>query len=283
MHKNKAAKGNKKNISIKSLAVAAGFFVLALSLSVGVYSKYTYGNSGSGSVSSKPFYFNSDLLSSEGAVYTLNTATSQVSFSINNSEDDLRFAQMDISYSVSVEKGSYSTDTNTFTPSGEASGVTVAPASGTLAAGPHSAEISLSGMQNGNAYRVTVTGSAGYQKAVSAIFCVNDDAKGVYKHLDTSATEYVVLTVWVDNISGVGEVTFPAGLIPDSTDPVLTSITSYSGGGLYTGGGFTDSVNFTSVYSSASYRFFKVNNTDSFSADSFKVFVNGTEADKKEP
>ena len=70
-------------------------------------------------------------------------------------------------------------------------------------------------------------------------------------------------------------VTFPAGLIPDSTDPILAAVKNYEGN-TYVAKSFTDKNSFQSASSSRSYRFFK---TDGYTAGSFTVKMGDASAE----
>jgi hypothetical protein len=72
----------------------------------------------------------------------------------------------------------------------------------------------------------------------------------VYKELDTTNDEYVLLTVWTEGYSGNVKVEYPNTLIPDNTNSVMRTVSQ--------GYGIVDTVSFsgTNKYSSHVYRFF---------------------------
>ena len=193
-----------------------------------------------------------------------------MSFQVRNFADELRIADKDISFSVNVMPSD---------------GVTVmingiVTSTGTLLASPSagsSASITVSGLKNGQTYIITATGDAGFVSTLRASITVKPDEKEIYKHLDVSDPNYVLLTVWTKNLSGAVSINFPDGLIPDSTDHVMSTVYNYENGS-YIASEFIDSTNFVNYsYSSYVYRFFKTTNQD-YTASNFTVRLGTTEA-----
>jgi hypothetical protein len=122
-------------------------------------------------------------------------------------------------------------------------------------------EVVLGNLKDGYEYRVTVTANGGYVKTLSATFAVAPAKNGFFANVDKADSDYVILTVWTENVSGEVTVTVPAGLIPDTTDAALAGIDNYEND-TYNQFSFTDSTSFASVFSSRSYRFFKANGYD---------------------
>ena len=215
-----------KRTLLTSLAAAVVLTACAVG---GIYAKYVYDRDRFGLVATPNFYFQSDLLSADGAEYTLNSGTKAITFTLTNSADDLRFSDEEISYTITSDGGSLSVIEGVLTR-GEKSTVTV----------------TLSGLEDGETYAVTAVGVAGFEETLTATFTVQSDAHAVYMHTDTSNPAFVVLTVWTKDLSGTVTVTIPEGLIPDNTDPRMATFTTE-----------TRSFTFTlGEYSSASYRFF---------------------------
>lgn len=201
------------------------------------------------------FYFTSDLLKEEGADYVLNPDTTSVTFTLRNHIDELRYSDDEIQYDVYVDDVQL--------------GSTAA-----LNMENQTDEITFS-VQPGRTYRVRAVGNAGYQKVLTATFEVLPYETGFYKHLvDQPSSNYVLLTVWTQNLSGNVTVNFPAGLIPDATDPDLDEVHNYTSGH-YTQGSVTVSFD---VYSSKTYRFFKENPGNSYSVGDFTVSMGNTAA-----
>ena len=226
----------KSNIRLLVSAV----IVIAVLVGAGsAYARFLSKSTQYSSVSSPAFYFESDFLRVGGKSYSVSAGTTSVSFILSNYEDDLRFAEDSVSYTVT------------------ASGGTLSSASGTLAGGAKSSvTVTLSDLVAGQTYTVTATASAGYEKTISASFTVEEPANKLYMNTDATDPSFVLLTVWSQDISGSVTVEFPAGLIPDNTDPVMAGVDNYVAGE-YVAGDFSDATSFASSYSSHVYRFFK--------------------------
>ena len=233
----------------------------------GVYAKYVYHNNGKNLLSAKEFYFTSNLLKEETGKYILNSTATEVSFTLGNNIDKLRYSQVDITYEISVSNKNGGAVPEVIDNNKEHK----------LSKGSVSnTTVTLKNLVKGETYIVTATGRSGYKQTLTAEFTVSGSEENVYKHLDTSNSAYVLLTVWADNVAGAMTVTTPAGLIPDNTNPILREVYNYNGS-KYSVMAFTDNVNFDQAYSSYTYRFFV--SEGSFNIDDFQVSINrnGTE------
>ena len=228
------------------------------------YGRYVHQESGSGVVVAKEFYFTSDYLKPEGANYTLNPGTTSITFQLRNYADALSSAEDDIAYTVTTTGG------------------TLSEGSGEIDKGKcNSVDITLNGLAAGNSYTVTATGTAGYEEILSATFTVAPAEAVVYKYLEQT-NEYVLLTVWTENIRGKAIVTFPDGLIPDNTDVAMVNVKNYAEGH-YIGATFDDEGSFSDTYSSHTYRFFKETLGKTYTVNDFAVMVGTTEANPGTP
>ncbi|MBQ9960951.1 MAG: hypothetical protein IJP00_03500 [Firmicutes bacterium] len=264
MTNGKAEKNNKKTLGLVVL-----LFVLVIGLGTGIFGKYIYDNYGENAFAAKNFYFTSDLLKVEGAEYRLSSNASSVTFTVGNNADELRFSDDTINYSVTTTGG------------------TLSSAEGQLTGGVLSKQaITLSGLEKGQTYTVTVTGDTkntsdadeiGYVIILKASFKISDDEKYIYTHVETDnlKSTYAVLTVWTGNIKGDVSIGYDGtDLIPDSTDVVLNDVHNYDGS-RYGNIQVTDDNNFEDTYSSKSYRFFldKTNNPDLLKSITEGAFV----------
>lgn len=264
----------------KRIIIVAVAALLTITLG-GVMAKYVHDNGGTFSLSSKEFYFTSDLLKESTAKYVLNAQTTEIAFTLANSADELRYSEDDIQYSVTVERKN----------AGALPTVTYSDGERVLkGGGVDKTTVTLQNLERGETYTVTVTGRAGYKQTLSAEFVISDNEENVYKYLDTQDAAFVLLTVWTDNVDGSLIIeTNKEGLIPDNTDPALRSASNYKDGVYKTMVGedaITDAVNFTAGYSSYTYRFF-ISEGGGYTADDFNVFIekDGTKypATKKTP
>ena len=244
-------KSKKKN----NLAISILIVLLICSLVGGAGAKYVFEKYGRGLFSAKVFYFESNLLKDKNVEYILNPTATSISFTISNSIDELRYADDDITWGYSVN------------------GIVVEKDK-VLEKGKSSSEtITLSNLERGKSYVVKATGRAGYVKDIYATFTVSDTDKNIYQYLEKK-DGYVVLTVWTENLSGEVTVSFPSGLIPDSTDEQLRSVHNYNENtGKYMSASFVDDISFSKVYSSKTYRFF-VSGNNSVTVNDFSVSCN---------
>ena len=232
---------------------------------VGIYAKYTVGENAKGHVFAAEFYFTSDILKDTPVTYTLNPGvvdgTTSISFELRNYSDVFNWSDNTISYTVSVSPSD---------------GVTVNPSSGTISGGDDSSStVTVEGLKNGTIYTISVTGEAGYESTLSATVVVKPDENNIYYHVSPDPQgNYILLTVWTENIKGNVSVTFPGDLIPDSSDPVLykKDIDAI----------ITDTENFKKTYSSHVYRFFAPGgNATEYAARPYTVTITPETGDPK--
>lgn len=271
---------------------ALGTVILAVMLASigGTLAKYARQSDGENIIVAKQFYFESDLLSEEGANIVLNSTTDSISFKLRNYADKLRFADDDISYTVTVVPV-YADGEK---PLSDVNLPALSKNKGTIGnKAANSDEITVSNLKKGRKYKVTATGSAGYEKILSAVFEISENEEDVFYYVKNEAgSEYLLLTVWTKNVSGNAEIIFDnsvegskkCGLIPDATDEVLSGVKNYTGDPkAYQEFSFEDEKSFGKTYSSHTYRFFydKGYEWDDFSNFDFTVSV--TNEDKIYP
>lgn len=166
--------------------------------------KYLNEKTSDGLVKAKNFYFTSNLL--DGKEHTVATDSTSFTFTLGNHEDDLRYSEVDISYEVTVDNGA------TVTSGGI----------GTLAKDVISdAEVTVSNLQPGT-YNIKAVGTGGYSKTLTATIVVPDKETKLYYHIDGSAGEYTVLTLWNEG-DEEGSVTVEYTGIPDNTNLDMVS------------------------------------------------------------
>lgn len=254
-----------KHSHIRKRTIIITVLIVLLFTVGGVFAKYIYNSGGMGLLSAKEFYFTSNLLTENTAKYVLNSKTTEISFTLGNNADKLRFSQDNIKYSITV--GCKSGD------SYPEENIKYADSEQVLSGGSvDTTSVTLEGLTMGETYIVTATGRAGYKQTLKAEFTVSDKEENVHMHLDTSNDAFVLLTVWTHNMTGPLTVITPAGLIPDNTDPILRKVYNYSGTE-YGAVQFTDNTNFTEAYSSYTYRFF-ISEDKSYDINKdFNVFI----------
>jgi len=171
----------------------------------------------------KEFYFTSDLLNDEVEnTHTLSPGSSEITFSVGNHADDLRYSEVSINYEVTVR---------------DSKGQPIAefrPVSGTL---EHTQiedqKITLSDLSPGT-YIITAAAKGGedpsigqYTKELTATIVVPPKGAQLYQHLDTYE-DYILLTVWNEGDESK-EVTVKYTGIPDNTNPNMSGWKSSDG------------------------------------------------------
>lgn len=242
--------GAKKKLRHKAIIVCFVAAALLFAFGVGgIYGKYTHQSTGDGLVTAQEFYFESNMLDEADAFgdypgYELAAGTVEISFSLENFADELRFTGHEIRYTLSAVDG-------------DNVPVTVTDANGGKLAGgaKTSADVTISGLESGKTYTVTASTDGGYAKTIGARFTVTALSSGVYAWLDTASdSHYVELNVWTENMSANVTVTAPAGLIPDTTRGVEASNTIE-----------------LAANGSVKYRYFKEDTSASFTLFDFTV------------
>jgi hypothetical protein len=263
----------------KKITLHPGVFLLVGLLLTGIlastaYAKYIHENDGDKVAIADKFYFCSDLLGN-GLVHTYAAGTEEITFTVGNHADQLRYSELPVYYTITVEeKTSVTENTSADETAGEMNaiseekGPTIAAADATNqtgstvsgntlegniadTSGVQDNEIKISGLESGKSYKVTAKGSSidsssrneGYHKTLTATFTILPDDSGVYQYVDTKTdANYVLLTVWSKGYSGEVSITYPEGLIPDNTDGVDAMREATTDG---SGGTITDKSTFT--------------------------------------
>ena len=96
-------KDEHKHSHIRKRTIIITVLIVLLFTVGGVFAKYIYNSGGMGLLSAKEFYFTSNLLTENTAKYVLNSKTTEISFTLGNNADKLRFSQDNIKYSITVE------------------------------------------------------------------------------------------------------------------------------------------------------------------------------------
>ncbi len=225
------------------------------------------------------FYFTSNYLTDADTmpVIPVNASTTQLSFELYNADDMLRFADLDIDYTVTVTaKMKDASNSWVAAPADDAPTVTLPDVCTLAKDARRTATVTLSGLKNGYRYEVVAVGTNSFTKTLRAAFEVATDPAQVYKHL-ASYDEYVILTVWTKGEAmGNASIIYPAGLTPDNTDPAMNGWAAGSATG-------SDTTSFANtMYASHQYRFFKTG-TGTFAVGDFTVTVGGVEATAANP
>lgn len=242
----------------KFFVIAGAVLLIVALLATGfVMAKYVRERKKDIPITAKNFYFESNYLTSYCPEYKLNADTTNVSIKLYNFENELRISEVDCTYEVKVESDedsnyeSFTLDYKNATAQTQTISI-----------------ITLNNLKSGCSYTVTATAKGGYEKSLSAKFTVAAVADGFYMNV-TETDEYVVLTLWTEEVKGEVTVNVPKGLIPDATDEILAQCKNYKNN-QYVEFNFTDTSSFISTYASRAYRFFK---TDQSGSGSFSAKI----------
>ena len=232
--------------------------ILILPLILTVAAKYIYRREATTVAVAGEIYFTSDYLTESDKEYVLAPDTKSLTFTLRNYEDELRFTNYPIDYTVSVNGIDSFTDQ---IPAGQR----------------NTAKITLNDLEPGGTYVVHATTVTGFKKTIKATFRVLEEDKAIYKYVKNT-DEYVLLTVWTQGVSGTVKVSTNAdNLVPDNTSAVMENVKT-SGGAI----SFEDDTSFNEEYSSYTYRFFK-NTQKNVTADEFTVTLGSAQATVRNP
>ena len=246
--KEKKMPGKRGNGRLVWLLIALGL----LAAVAGVSAKYAQTKTDVKDTVAEDFYFTSTMLTSDekGVSYTLMPTTTELEIPLCNYADSLRYATADITYSYTVTKDN----------------TEVTHGNGTLSGKQLTTDyISLTNLTKGT-YTVTATAARPFAATLTGSFTIPEESGGVkYSVSDSAGSPFATLTVWTTNYSGNIQITWPAGVIPDSTDPALAGVITNSGSS-YGAGSLTVT---SSTYESNTYRFFKTDPSAIYSNANF--------------
>ncbi len=201
-------KANRKSTGTAAAALAAGLVLLALMIGTAI-GRYQTQLKSEASVRAMAFYFTSDLL--DGETHTLAPGSTEITFTLSNHADDLRFSEMDIRYAV------------TATAEGGAAAPNVEyieTEQKLVKDTKQDHEVTIKNLEPG-IYTVTATGTGGFKKTLTATIRVLSDEAQIYQHRDFAA-EYTLLTVWNEGeTEETVQITYTG--IPDNTNPNMTN------------------------------------------------------------
>lgn len=245
-----ADKTHKKNIRKTKqpfLFLLVGFLILA-GIFGGLYAKYIDQESQKSKPIAENFYFTSNLLTEEGKNYSLSLGTDKITFQLRNFEDDLRSSDSNIEYKYTVT----SNDTEVRNGNGT---ITRNGSSG------NNKTITIDKISAGK-YTITATATSPFTKTLKATFSIPEESTEIeYNINDKEGSAYVMLHVSTKAYAGKVKISWPEGLIPDTTQTAFENINTETND-TYSASNITESV---TKYSSYTYRFFKKDTTKDYS------------------
>ena len=228
----------------KIAAIALVAAVLVMMGGIASFSaKYAHRTSDDNAVASEAFYFTSDVLTSDGTAYTLPAGTSTISFAVRNYADELRWSGGTVQYDwTCAERDGKSSERH-------GSGSIVSSAGGGT-----STAINVNGLRAGT-YDVELTATSPYTQTLKGTFVIPDTDATVSSTVeDAKDSATATLVVSTKDYEGKVVVTWPVGVVPDTTQEVFKDVTAGADGAA--GGSITVDAK---RFSSYSFRFFKTN------------------------
>lgn len=175
----------------------------------------------------KSFYFESDLLSdnTNPQAYTYERGRDDISINLSNNIDELRYSEVDIEYVVTITDryGNQILDKE---------GNVVTEKAGILSnKNIDKQEISFTNLPSG-IYLVTAEVISPYEKTLQASFVLTENDENIIYQVNDSVNSPVLqLTVRTQDYSGNIKISWPEGVVPDSTNPKFLNIdTGYEQG-----------------------------------------------------
>ncbi|MCD8364564.1 MAG: hypothetical protein LUC83_01885 [Clostridiales bacterium] len=224
----RSVRTRRRGICCAVAAVAAVLVISALQGN-GLFAKYTTGQTNNEKAEAAAFYFGSNLLKeeSDGATYTYPADETDISFTIYNYEDDLRYSECDITYEVTLT-GATTSGASVSQTLSNASITGVITASGDTASldgnqkSTHT--ITFSNLSAGT-YTITATAISPYSSSLTATFTLTETSNEIIVDVgDNSGSAYVDVTVTVSKAGNV-TITWPSGVVPDTTDSIFDGVT----------------------------------------------------------
>lgn len=245
----------KKTILITLLIV----IVLLTSVS---FAKYISEKKNTTLVEAGTYYFESDILSNDATIksYVLQEGEDTISVILKNNIDDLRYAEVDVFYNVTITDVSGNAVT-------DKSGNTVSAKAGKLLKDKIDTNVvTFTNLKTG-IYRVVATSTAPYEKELKANFTLQEKNEEIeYSIRDSQNSPIVQMTIKTNDYAGSVDITWPEGTTPDNTNPdFVDNNSSYAGG--------TKTVRYLNN-SEVTITFFKEDLTNQFSKNDFSVTSN---------
>lgn len=228
---------NQNRGAVVAVAVVAMAVLLMSMLSGSLFAKYISSQTDNERTEAAAFYFNSNLLTESGASYIYPENTGSITFTAYNYADALRCSECDITYEVILTGTDASGSTVNQTLQNAA--ITGGSASGSTASfkkGQQSIHtITFSGLSAGE-YTITANATSPYTDKLSATFYLPAASNEIKINMVDQGA-YVDVTVAVMQGGNV-TLTWPDGVIPDTTDSIFDNVTmsyadqnnSYAGG-----------------------------------------------------
>lgn len=187
-------------------------FILSISMVFFSQAKYVFEDEQTDSYVAKNFYFKSNLLTTNTTTsYTYGNGENKIEFTISNSEDELRFSEVDINYTATLK---------------DLSGNVIETQEGTLSKDTLDIKtISFTDLETGT-YKVTLESTSPYSKILYGTFYITAKDENInYEVSDSENSSILYLTINAKDYAGDVLIAYPSGLKFDNTDSKIKSYT----------------------------------------------------------
>lgn len=199
------------------LVSKVGLLILTLLLAFNGYTlaKYLTESREENLYVARAFYFESDLLAAPASngtypSHTLRSGVDSITVMLKNYPDELRVSEVDIEYTVTLTKAGRSTAVDEKT--------------GTLTISEKEELVSFEDLEPGN-YCLTAVSNMPYTTTLKADFTVvGVDESFRFTVSDAAGSPVLYLTITTEDYEGIVNVGWPAGILPDNTDAMLTGV-----------------------------------------------------------
>ncbi|MBR3613874.1 MAG: hypothetical protein IKL55_01690 [Clostridia bacterium] len=207
----------------------------------------------------KSFYFESDLLSdnTNPKAYTYEKGKDSISFSLSNNIDELRYSDVETQYVVNI------TDIHGNTVQ-DKEGNIIKEKTGKLSnKNVEEKTIEFTNLPTGT-YLITAKAIKPYERTLRASFVLTEKEEDIIYEIHDSANSPILqLTIQTEDYSGDINISWPAGVAPDSTNEKFSGVNTG-----YLQGSATITFEANSEYT---LPFFKKQPSSSYSKDDFSV------------
>ncbi|MCD8363983.1 MAG: hypothetical protein LUC98_13690 [Lachnospiraceae bacterium] len=263
----------RRNIRIAAVsAVLTLALVLTWMLGGNLYAKYVRSQTEYGETDPAAFYFYSNLLTESGtASYIYPEGTEDISFTLYNYEDELRSSECDITYEVTLTGVTDPTVSLNLSDANVIDGNGTVVSTAILTGNQQSIHtITFSGLAEGT-YIITAKATSPYIAELTAEFTLRETSDDIDVIVVDNGSGYANVKVTVTvNQGGDVIITWPSGVVPDTTDFIFNgvSITYNTPGDTFSGGSaeieFKDNASYT-------FNFLKQYTTSIYSNSDFEA------------
>lgn len=210
----------KLNIQTKKQMITVILLTLAIALTLGLgiftLARYVSEKRADGLITPAEFYFESDLLTTDGKSYT--TGVNSIGFELRAYGDNNRPSEVDVDYTVSIS----CSDNSVALPSGTNT-------SGTIAKGGNKVTVSYDGLALGKKYTVTARSTSPYSKTLSATFTVESENTALVVDKSSGNDGFVYyMSVKTGNVPVDAVVGWQRGYVPDNSYSALDTASGIS-------------------------------------------------------